>query len=97
MNGQPPISDTAPWKRLEDVASPANRPIDELLGEATSEYIQRHTGRSSDDELPGFVGMLRSGVSDTAEHAERIVAEELARYIENETGARHCEFFELLP
>jgi len=84
MNESLLISDTALWKRLKDIATRSNRPIDDVLTEAVAEYVERHADTTAANRLPAFVGMLSSETSDTSERAEAILAEEIAHYLEDE-------------
>jgi hypothetical protein len=70
MEGQSIIFDSAIWKKLQTFAQDSNRPINELLSEAITEYLHKQEAR----KLPGFVGMLSSGASETSECAETILA-----------------------
>ena len=85
MDRQALIANTALWKELEEIANRAKRSVDEILGEAVAEYVQRHRDYVEPGTLPSFVGMLSSETSDTSERAEAILAEEMTEYLGDET------------
>jgi hypothetical protein len=80
MEHQEIVLDSDLWLQLQEASQHSKRSINELLSEAIIEYLHKPKTR----KLPGFVGMLNSGISDTSERAEVILAEEIAPYLADE-------------
>lgn len=62
---------------IRAIARQDNRTLDEIIGEALAEYLERRRAEQKlPRDAPPFAGILRSGEGNIAQRAEEILAEE---------------------